>query len=228
MESTSEILLYYCFFHRLTSAAIDSQPSKTFAGYFQPCTNQARHCWPGASAAGRGPIRARAPGRGGGTRRGWRTHQRSDHGRQGPLSRHSCHWSRAAEGGRRVSVEAGKTRIRQVEEKYVNVAENAPHLFQVLKCSNSLFPSPLYPASIVVFSRMSIMPQPLASYSPFTKALSLHFEQSGSLQGHDGDGMPNTIADGLRMTLGSTTWPVVRCDRAINLRKMCVHVVGDP
>lgn len=35
-------------------------------------------------------------------------------------------------------------------------------------------------------------------------------DQSGSLQGHDCEGMPDTIADGLRTTLGSTTWPVVR------------------
>lgn len=35
-------------------------------------------------------------------------------------------------------------------------------------------------------------------------------KQSGSLQGHDCEGMPDTIADGLRTTLGSSTWPVVR------------------
>lgn len=35
-------------------------------------------------------------------------------------------------------------------------------------------------------------------------------KQSGSLCGHDCEGVPDTIADGLRRTLGSTTWPVVR------------------
>lgn len=35
-------------------------------------------------------------------------------------------------------------------------------------------------------------------------------KQSGSLCGHDCEGMPDTIADGLRTVLGSKTWPVVR------------------
>ncbi|CAM9984943.1 unnamed protein product [Laminaria digitata] len=35
-------------------------------------------------------------------------------------------------------------------------------------------------------------------------------KRSGTLCGHDCEGMPDTIADGLRTTLGSTTWPVVR------------------
>lgn len=35
-------------------------------------------------------------------------------------------------------------------------------------------------------------------------------KKSGKLCGHDCEGMPDTIADGLRTTLGSRTWPVVR------------------
>ena len=35
-------------------------------------------------------------------------------------------------------------------------------------------------------------------------------KRSGTLCGHDCEGMPDTVADGLRTTLGSTTWPVVR------------------
>lgn len=35
-------------------------------------------------------------------------------------------------------------------------------------------------------------------------------KRSGTLCGHDCAGMPDTVADGLRTTLGSTTWPVVR------------------
>ncbi|CAN0496430.1 unnamed protein product, partial [Scytosiphon promiscuus] len=35
-------------------------------------------------------------------------------------------------------------------------------------------------------------------------------KRSGALCGHDCEGMPDTVADGLRTTLGSTTWPVVR------------------
>ena len=35
-------------------------------------------------------------------------------------------------------------------------------------------------------------------------------KQSGTLCGHEGNSLPNTIADGLRTTLGSKTWPIVR------------------
>ena len=35
-------------------------------------------------------------------------------------------------------------------------------------------------------------------------------KKSGTLCGHDCEGMPDTVADGLRTTLGTTTWPVVR------------------
>ena len=35
-------------------------------------------------------------------------------------------------------------------------------------------------------------------------------KQSGTLCGHDCEGLPDTIADGLRTTLGTTPWPVVR------------------
>ncbi|CAM9791207.1 unnamed protein product [Ectocarpus sp. 13 AM-2016] len=45
---------------------------------------------------------------------------------------------------------------------------------------------------------------------PSKAADAFRSKQSGSLQGHDCEGMPDTIADGLRTTLGSTTWPVVR------------------
>lgn len=36
------------------------------------------------------------------------------------------------------------------------------------------------------------------------------FKQSGRLLGHDYEGMPDTIADGLRASLGDVSWPVVR------------------
>eukprot|EP00752_Nemacystus_decipiens_P008737 g7798.t1 len=45
---------------------------------------------------------------------------------------------------------------------------------------------------------------------PQKAAAAFRSKQSGSLQGNDCEGMPDTIADGLRTTLGSTTWPVVR------------------
>ncbi|CAM9230115.1 unnamed protein product [Hapterophycus canaliculatus] len=45
---------------------------------------------------------------------------------------------------------------------------------------------------------------------PSKAADAFRSKQSGSLQGHDCEGMPDTIADGLRTTLGSKTWPVVR------------------
>ncbi|CAM9429752.1 unnamed protein product [Pylaiella littoralis] len=45
---------------------------------------------------------------------------------------------------------------------------------------------------------------------PLKAANAFRSRQSGRLQGHEGEGMPDTIADGLRTTLGSMSWPIVR------------------
>ena len=45
---------------------------------------------------------------------------------------------------------------------------------------------------------------------PEKAASAFRSKQSGILCGHDRERMPDTIADGLRTSLGSTTWPVVR------------------
>ncbi|CAN0152191.1 unnamed protein product [Pylaiella littoralis] len=45
---------------------------------------------------------------------------------------------------------------------------------------------------------------------PQKAANAFRSKQVGRLQGHDSGGMPDTIADGLRTSLGSLAWPVVR------------------